>query len=89
MYIMFPIGIMYYFGTNMDNKFSVQGFWPTREQSHKIPTEKQDIDAELEILKARRLALRQMRLEKERYQEPDQGSKSAAVSSGKATRREG
>jgi Pet100 len=46
MYIMFPIGVMYYFGTNMDNKFSVQGFWPSREQSHKIPTERQDIETD-------------------------------------------
>ena len=64
MYIMFPIGVMYYFGTNLDSKFSVPGFWPSREQSNRIPIEKEEIDAELERLKARRLALRQMRLEK-------------------------
>ena len=48
MYIMFPIGWMYYFGTNLDKKFSVEGFWPTAEQSHKIPYEKEEIKAEVE-----------------------------------------
>lgn len=47
MYILFPIGWMYYFGTNLEERFSVPGFWPTKEQSHKIPTEKEEIDREL------------------------------------------
>lgn len=47
MYIMFPIGWMYYFGTNLEERFTVSGFWPTPEQSHKIPTDKEDIDREL------------------------------------------
>ncbi|KAJ0425336.1 hypothetical protein BJY00DRAFT_308658 [Aspergillus carlsbadensis] len=47
MYVIFPIGWMYYFGTNLDERFSVPGFWPTAEQSHKIPLEKEDIDKEL------------------------------------------
>lgn len=38
---------MYYFGTNLDERFSVPGFWPTTEQSHKIPLEREEIDAEL------------------------------------------
>ncbi|KAJ5825804.1 hypothetical protein N7474_002942 [Penicillium riverlandense] len=46
-YIMFPIGWMYYFGTNLDDRFSVKGFWPTAEQSHKIPLDKEEIDQEL------------------------------------------
>lgn len=45
---MFPIGWMYYFGTNLENRFSVDGFWPTQEQSHKIPYEKDEIKAEVE-----------------------------------------
>jgi protein PET100, fungi type len=61
-YILFPIGIMYYFGTNLDKKFSVPDFWPSPESLHKIPTEKEDINAELERLKAKRLAMRQRRL---------------------------
>lgn len=48
MYLMFPIGWMYYFGTNLENRFSVEGFWPTQEQSHKIPYEKEEIKAEVE-----------------------------------------
>ncbi|OXV08949.1 hypothetical protein Egran_03289 [Elaphomyces granulatus] len=47
LYILFPIGWMYYFGTNLDERFSVPGFWPTAEQSHKIPLEKEEIDREL------------------------------------------
>ncbi|KAE8372824.1 hypothetical protein BDV26DRAFT_285616 [Aspergillus bertholletiae] len=47
MYVLFPIGWMYYFGTNLDDRFSVPGFWPSTEQSHKIPLEKEEIDKEL------------------------------------------
>lgn len=47
MYVLFPIGWMYYFGTNLDDRFNVQGFWPSAEQSHKIPLEKDEIDREL------------------------------------------
>ncbi|OCK79554.1 hypothetical protein K432DRAFT_329958 [Lepidopterella palustris CBS 459.81] len=65
MYILFPIGIMYYFGTNLDNRFSVPDFWPKEEQTHKIPYERDEIEAELARLKARRLALRAKRLEEE------------------------
>lgn len=63
MYVLFPIGIMYYFGTNLDRKFSVPGFWPSSEQLHKIPTEKEDIKGELDRLKARRLEFRNRRME--------------------------
>lgn len=48
MYLMFPIGWMYYFGTNLENRFTVEGFWPTAEQSHKIPTEREEIKAEID-----------------------------------------
>lgn len=66
MYIMFPIGFMYYFGTNLDSRFSVPDFWPKPEETHTIPYEKEDIKAELERLKERRLAARARRLELER-----------------------
>lgn len=56
---MFPIGWMYYFGTNLENRFSVEGFWPTAEQSHKIPYEREDIKAEVERIQ------RNMRARKE------------------------
>jgi protein PET100 len=39
---------MYYFGTNLENRFSVPGFWPTQEQSHRIPFERDEIRAEIE-----------------------------------------
>jgi protein PET100 len=63
MYIMFPIGWMYYFGTNLDRKFSVPDFWPTQNQLNKIPYEREEIDGELDRLKRKRLALRAKRLE--------------------------
>ena len=66
MYIMFPIAIMYYYGTNLDNRFSVPGFWPKPEQTNKIPFEKDEIQAELERLRQKRLFLRDKRLEQEK-----------------------
>jgi len=61
-YVMFPIGIMYYFGTNLDNRFAVPDFWPKPEQANKVPHEKEEIRAELERLRTRRLYLREQRL---------------------------
>lgn len=57
---MFPIGWMYYFGTNLENRFSVEGFWPTQEQSHKIPYDREDIKSEVERIQ------REMKRRKER-----------------------
>jgi len=65
MYIMFPISWMYYFGTNLDNRFSVPDFWPKEGQTHRIPFDREEIGQELERLKTRRLALRDARLAKE------------------------
>ena len=65
MYIMFPIAWMYYFGTNLENRFSVPDFWPKPETTHKIPFEREEIREELERLRARRLERRAKRLEKE------------------------
>jgi len=48
MYLAFPIGYMYYFGTNLENRFSVPDFWPSQEQSHKIPYERDEIRAEVQ-----------------------------------------
>ena len=63
---MFPIAIMYYYGTNLDNRFSVPDFWPKPEQTNRIPFEKEEIHSELERLRQRRLFLRDKRLEQER-----------------------
>ena len=62
---MFPIGIMYYFGVNLDEKFSTPDFWPKRDQTHTIPFEKEEIGEELERLKQRRLAARARRMQLE------------------------
>jgi protein PET100 len=61
---MFPIAIMYYYGTNLDNRFSVQGFWPKAEQTNKIPFEKEEIREELERLRRKRLFLREERIKR-------------------------
>jgi protein PET100, fungi type len=66
MYIMFPIAIMYYYGTNLDKRFSVPDFWPKPEQTNRIPFEKEEIHSELERLRQRRLFLREKRLEQEK-----------------------
>jgi protein PET100 len=65
MYVMFPIGIMYYFGTNLDQRFSVPGFWPSKEQSNSVPRDQSELEEELQRLKALRLERRRLRLEKE------------------------
>jgi protein PET100, fungi type len=61
-YVLFPIGIMYYFGTNLDNRFAVSDFWPKPENANKLPLERDEIRAELERLRARRLYNRERRL---------------------------
>lgn len=63
MYILFPIGTMYYFGTNLDSRFAVPNFWPKDGETHTIPFEKDEISEELQRLKNRRLAARARRLE--------------------------
>lgn len=62
---MFPIGWMYYFGTNLENRFSVPDFWPTPEETNKIPFEKEDQKELAEKLKTARLERRRKRLEAE------------------------
>ncbi len=54
---------MYYFGTNLDNRFTIPDFWPKPEQTHRIPFEREEIQAELERLRQRRLDMRAKRLE--------------------------
>ncbi|KAL1993797.1 hypothetical protein VTN49DRAFT_2466 [Thermomyces lanuginosus] len=67
MYVLFPIGWMYYFGTNLEERFSVPGFWPTKEQSHKIPESKEEIDNEL----ARMRMLNELRRERRKREEEE------------------
>lgn len=56
---------MYYFGTNLENRFSVPDFWPKPESTYQIPFEKEEIRGELDRLRQRRLERRRVRLEKE------------------------
>jgi protein PET100, fungi type len=79
MYIMFPIGWMYYFGTNLDAKFSVPDFWPRPEQQHKIPFERDEIESELQRLQRRRLELRTRRLREEQAEQAANGMENGHV----------
>lgn len=56
---------MYYFGTNLDQKFAVPDFWPKANETNKIPFEKEEITEELQRLRERRLAARARRLQME------------------------
>ncbi|KIV91590.1 hypothetical protein PV10_06110 [Exophiala mesophila] len=70
MYLAFPIGYMYYFGTNLEDRFSVPGFWPTKEQSNTIPYDKEEIKAEVErirdVMKERELERQRIKAQTER-----------------------
>ena len=59
---------MYYFGTNLESRFSVPDFWPTPEMTHKIPFEREELDDMAEQLKAERLERRRRRLEQARVE---------------------
>ncbi|USP80514.1 hypothetical protein yc1106_07788 [Curvularia clavata] len=61
--------VMYYFGTNLDGRFSVPDFWPKPGQTHKIPYDRDEIAKELERLKARNLENKRRREERERLRE--------------------
>ncbi len=68
---MFPIGWMYYFGTNLENRFSVPDFWPKPEETNKIPFEKGEQLELAEKLKIARLERRRKRLEAEEQMRDD------------------
>jgi len=67
---MFPIGIMYYFGTNLDHRFAVPDFWPKPEQTNKVPHDREEIQAEIQRLRAKRLYNRDRRLAAEAQPPP-------------------
>jgi protein PET100, fungi type len=58
-----------YFGTNLDRRFAVPDFWPKPEETHRIPFEREEIVAEMERLKRKRLWLREQRLRNEGKEE--------------------
>lgn len=57
---------MYYFGVNLDTRFTVPDFWPAPETTHKIPFEREELKELSERLKAERLEKRRRRLEREK-----------------------
>ncbi|KAH6998462.1 hypothetical protein BKA56DRAFT_665047 [Ilyonectria sp. MPI-CAGE-AT-0026] len=65
-YVMFPIGIMYYFGTNLDDRFAIQGFWPKPEECNKLPRDRDEIKVEYERIVARQKLRLARKLEEER-----------------------
>jgi protein PET100 len=73
MYIMFPIGWMWYFGTNLETRFTVPDFWPEPGTTHTIPFEKEDLKAMGERLKADRVERRRRRLEQARMEMREAG----------------
>lgn len=73
-YIMFPIAFMYYYGTNLDNRFTTPDFWPSKpEQTNRLPYERDEIKNELERLKEKRLYLREKRLREEKLEAMREG----------------
>lgn len=71
---MFPIGWMYYFGTNLESRFSVPDFWPEEGTTHKIPFEREEIKELAQQLKADRLERKRKRLEKARAEMRENGT---------------
>lgn len=67
---------MYYFGVNLDTRFSVPDFWPSPETTHKIPFDKEELKELSERLKAERLEKKRRRLERERLSEMGDGESS-------------
>jgi protein PET100, fungi type len=62
LYLAFPIGWMYYFGTNLDERFNVPEFWPTKEQSHTLPYDREELRQEVQRMQSEG-AKRRARLE--------------------------
>ncbi|OLL22243.1 Protein PET100, mitochondrial [Neolecta irregularis DAH-3] len=61
MYVMFPVAAMWYFGSPLfyDNHVKPVQFWPQKECTQTIPTQKEEWIAELQRLREERLAKRQ------------------------------
>ena len=59
---MLPIGWMYYFSTDLEERFSVPDFWPAPEMTHRIPFEREELDQVAAQLKAEWLEQRRREL---------------------------
>ncbi|KAK1245195.1 hypothetical protein MKX08_004824 [Trichoderma sp. CBMAI-0020] len=66
--LMFPIGFMYYFGTNLDNRFKVNDFWPKPEECNKIPQDREEVVKEYERIVARQKIRQALQEERQRQQ---------------------
>ncbi|GFP54011.1 hypothetical protein ACSS6W_001659 [Trichoderma asperelloides] len=66
--LMFPIGFMYYFGTNLDNRFKVHDFWPKPEECNKLPQDREEVIAEYERIVARQKIRQALQEERQRQQ---------------------
>lgn len=68
---------MWYFGTNLETRFTVPDFWPEPGTTHTIPFEKEDLKEMGERLKAERLERRRRRLEQARTEMRGAGAEEA------------
>ena len=68
---------MYYFGVNLDTRFSVPDFWPAPETTHRIPFEREELRELAAKLKAERLEKKRRRLEREGVVEGEGGGRGA------------
>lgn len=69
---MFPIGIMYYFGTNIEERFAVPNFWPKPEECNKIPHDRDEIRAEYDRIITRQRLRQAKKLEEEKLRAQSQ-----------------
>jgi protein PET100, fungi type len=76
MYVMFPIGIMYYFGTNIEERFAVHNFWPRPEECNKIPHDRDEIRAEYERIVARQKLRQAKKFDEEKLRSQSQSQSS-------------
>lgn len=71
---MFPIGFMYYFGTNLDNRFTVPDFWPRPEECNKLPRDRDELKIEYDRMIAARQRFKQARSEEDQQRASGEGA---------------
>lgn len=52
---------MFYFGTNLDARFAVPGFWPKPENSNQVPHSREEIKLEYDRIVERQRILKERR----------------------------
>lgn len=68
---------MYYFGTNLDERFNVPDYWPTKEQSHTLPYDHAELKEEVMRLQ------REMREKAERRRAAQEGEQDGGNGNGR------